>query len=161
MALFTDFVRLNSPPCVAERPAQQLCSLAKFAAPTTCAARRPEGAIPSLCVPPLQRRLVRAAAGNLQRSWGGEVPDWELEPHSSDDEIEEELDAAVFGGGNGDDGEGFEFQNALAAVLIGALFLALGNVLIKLGIVAAALVAAAFRYTAVGFVVVVIIALFS
>lgn len=162
---FTELPRLNrcTPlPGAAERPLEQLCSLRKSAAPAPCAVRRPAyPACPLPWAPPPRRRAARAAGGGLQRSWGGELPDWELDPYCSDDEVEEDVDAAVFGGGDGDGGGGFEFQNGLAAVLIGALALAVGNVLFKLGVVAAALIGAAFRYTAVGFIVVVLIALFS
>ena len=37
----------------------------------------------------------------------------------------------------------------------------MGNILLKLGVVVAALVSAAFRYTAIGFLVLFLIALFS
>ena len=62
------------------------------------------------------------------------------------------------GGGGGSD---FAFQNILAAVLIGALALSLGNVLFKLGIVITALISAAFRYSTIGILIIVILALFS
>lgn len=107
-----------------------------------------------------QQHCQRAQPAN--RSWGGELPDWEIEPYSSTEEIEDDLEASVLG--SDDDGGGgaeFAFQNVLAAVLIGALALSLGNVLLKLCIVAAALISAAFRYSAIGFLIIVILALFS
>jgi hypothetical protein len=100
----------------------------------------------------------------LDRSWGGEVPDWELEEYDSEQEIENELEASVLspesGGGGGGGGE-FAFQNVLAAVLLGALALSMGNILLKLGVVAFALISAAFRYTSIAFLVIVLLALFS
>lgn len=99
----------------------------------------------------------------LDRSWGGELPDWELEPYDSEEEIEDELEASVLSpesGGGGGGGE-FGFQNVLAAVLLGALALSFGNIFLKLGVVVFALVSAAFRYTSIGFLVIVILALGS
>ena len=98
------------------------------------------------------------------RSWGGEVPDWDLEPYSSSAEVEDELEAAILGSdedGGGGGGSDFAFQNILAAVLIGALALSLGTVLFKLGIVITALISAAFRYSTIGILIIVILALFS
>ena len=94
------------------------------------------------------------------QSWGGEAPDWDAEPSASDDELEDALEAEILGpeGGGGPE---FAFQNALASVLLAALALSVGNVLLKLGVVAFALVSTAFRYTAVGFLVLFLLALFS
>lgn len=100
------------------------------------------------------------AQGSVQQSWGGEAPDWELKPYDSDAELEEELDSSVLP----PDGEGspqFAFQNALAAALLAAIVLSVGNILLKLAVVAFALISAAFRYTAIGFLVIFILALFS
>jgi hypothetical protein len=109
------------------------------------------------------RRVCLGGRINAQRtfqSWGGEAPDWELQPYDSDAEVEEELDASVLP----PDGEGstqFAFQNALAAALLAAIVLSVGNIVVKLAVVAFALVSAAFRYTAVGFFVIFILALCS
>ena len=98
----------------------------------------------------------------LDRSWGGEAPDWELEPYDSNEEIEDELEASVLSPESGGGGGGeFAFQNVLAAVLLGAFALSMGNILLKLGVVVFALVSAAFRYTTIGFLVIVILALLS
>ena len=94
-------------------------------------------------------------------SWGGELPDartdWDVPPCDSDAEVEEELDAEldVFGP------SGFGFQNALATVLLAALALSLANVLLKLAVVAFALISAAFRYSVIGILAIVILAMFS
>jgi len=98
----------------------------------------------------------------LDRSWGGELPDWELEPYDSDEEIEDELEASVLSPESGGGGGGeFAFQNVLAAVLLGALALSFGNLILKLGVVVFALVSAAFRYTSIAFLTIVILALLS
>jgi len=93
-------------------------------------------------------------------SWGGEVPDWDFEPYSSDEEFENDIEAEILGP-DGGGGSEFAFQNALAAGLLVALAMSIGNVLLKLIVVAFALVSTAFRYTAVGFLVLFILALFS
>jgi hypothetical protein len=94
------------------------------------------------------------------RSWGGEVADWEGEQEVEELTEGDMIDSATIlpdGGG----GPEYGFQNALAAVLLGALVLASANILLKLGFVAAALIAAAFRYTALALLVVVLLAIFS
>jgi hypothetical protein len=109
------------------------------------------------------RRRRQQQALPLNRSWGGELPDWELEPYDSDEEFEDELEASVLSpesGGGGGGGE-FAFQNVLAAFLLGALALSFGNIFFKLGVVVFALVSAALRYTSIGFLVIVILALGS
>ena len=109
-----------------------------------------------------RRQLQQHQALPIDRSWGGELPDWELEPYDSVEEFEDELEASVLSpeGSNGGGGE-FAFQNVLAAVLLGALALSCGNILLKLGVVVFALVSAALRYTTVAFLVIVILALLS
>lgn len=104
--------------------------------------------------------------GALQ-SWGGEVPDWELDPASSDGEEEEE-DPEVAGVLHPDEPDGYQgggpefaVQNVLAAVLLGALALSFGSVVLKLVVVGLALVSAAFRYTALGLLLFVLLAYFA
>jgi hypothetical protein len=105
----------------------------------------------------------------MARSWGGELPDWALEPHASGDEDEEgfladDAEASVLfpedsGGGGG--GPEFAAQNVLAAVLLAASALAAGSVTLKLVLVGAALAAAAFRYIAIGLLLLAALAIFS
>lgn len=104
------------------------------------------------------RRTCQVASRGT--SWGGEVPDWDLEPYASDEELEDEIEAEVLGPGGGG-GPEFLFQNALAAVLLATLALSVGNILFKLVVVAFALVSTAFRYSAVGLLVIFLLALFS
>lgn len=93
-------------------------------------------------------------------SWGGETPDWDLEPYTSDEETEQDIQNELFPPEGKDEGPQFVVQNALALVLLGSLALASINVLLKLGTIAFALVSAAFRYTVVGIFVLILLVLF-
>jgi hypothetical protein len=109
---------------------------------------------------------LSAPAGAASRSWGGEVADWDVEPYTSDAEDEaDEAETAVLlppdQSGSGGGGPEFAAQNVLAVVLLGAAVLACGGVLLKLVAVGVALASAAFRYVAVGLILLVLLALFS
>jgi hypothetical protein len=162
------FACLSQHPAILNRPLQPITCLR-----TSTTLRKSNAYFPQYQQLPLQlpfasflsspRRRQKQQAVPLDRSWGGELPDWELEPYDSEDEIEDELEASVLspesGGGRG--GGEFAFQNVLAAVLLGALALSFANILLKLGVVVFALVSAAIRYTSIGFLVIVILALLS
>lgn len=132
----------------------------------TVAAARRLWNIAYLCRPPplIACRAVPEKSRRPTISWGGELPDariddeWAVPLYDSDAEIEEEVDAESL---NAFGPPGFGFQNALATVLLAALALSLLNVLLKLAVVAFALVSAAFRYSVIGILAIVILAIFS
>ena len=108
------------------------------------------------------RPSPNSVATRAQQSWGGELQDWEIEPYSSDAEVEEDIEGYILDGDDaGGNGIDFAVQNILAGLLLGALGLSIGSLLAKLAIVTAALVSAAFRYVAIGFLVILILAFFS
>ena len=114
------------------------------------------------------RRFGRALHGRAEppgyRSWGGEIPDWGEDSSDEDEDsvdVIDESDEDIIVLPEGYEAPEFFVQNALAAVLLGALVLAGGNLMFKLVLVGVALISAALRYSIIGILVICLLAFFS
>ena len=111
------------PEAFANRPSYDIICLRKFKL------SNPSTILPPSCFFSGRRQPspFRLQAPSADRTWGGELPDWDLEPYSSDAEVEDALEDSILSpelGGDGGGGEGspeFAFQNILAALLLGAI----------------------------------------
>lgn len=111
-------------------------------------------------VNPLSQRVVRRASGpEHQRgdldSLNAFSSDWDTVPDSDDDET------SIFPQQEEEAAPEFVVQNILAIAFIALLGLSFSNILIKLLFVTYALLSAAFRYTIVAILVIIIFALFT